>query len=319
MTSSSMVVETLRLADRRLRATAPNDTHAVCAVIRRAIMALASVDLFYVGFYAGEGTLLIPYEYSAGAEQPSDVSIFGKSGLAHWVRASGRTYRFSQDDGRLCHAGVPAGEEGPTRDAVVTPLFSPHTDEVIGLLACSSIQDEAFTEEFVEAVRWLSDAAVLHLDPGVQGIRSRLYERFRELDSAAIDSPLEVLELATRRLATIADAIDRVDPSEDGASVGMELAAISTECRRAMADMSMMTLRLSSSEAEVPRPAQQLSEREKAVAELIVHESLTNASIARRLSISEKTVKTHVGNILRKTGAKQRSEIAWLIDPSPAR
>lgn len=319
VTSSSMVVETLRLADRRLRATAPNDTHAVCAVIRRAVMALVPVDVFYIGFFADETTLLIPYEFSAGVERPSDVSIFGRTGLAHWVRASGRTYLFSQDDGRLCLAGVPAGEEGPTRDAVVTPVFNPSTNEVIGLLACVSMEPEVFGEEFIEAVKWLADAAALHLDPGEQGVRARLYERLREVDSMAVTSPLEVLEHATRQLAAIADAIDRVDPLEDGASIGIELAAISTECRRAMADMSMMTLRLSSSDSEPPRPAQQLSEREKAVAELIVHESLTNASIARRLSISEKTVKTHVGNILRKTGAKQRSEIAWLIDPNPAR
>ena len=306
-------MDTLRLADRRLRATAPNDTHAACAVARRAVAALASVDVFYVGFFADERTLLIPYEYSAGAERPSDVSIFGRTGLAHWVRASGRTYLFGQDEGRLCLAGVPAGGDGPTRDAVVAPLVSPGTKEVIGLLACVSMQAHAFNDDFVEAAEWLADALALHLDPKDQGVRARLYERFHELDSTAVMSPLEVLEYATQRLAQVADAIDRVEPADGIAAVNTELASISRECRRAMADISMMTLRLSAAETEPARASQPLSERERAVADLIVNESLTNASIARRLSISEKTVKTHVGSILRKTGAKQRSEIAWLL------
>jgi DNA-binding NarL/FixJ family response regulator len=52
-----------------------------------------------------------------------------------------------------------------------------------------------------------------------------------------------------------------------------------------------------------------LSRREREVAKLIA-EGLTNDEIRIRLHIELPTVKTHVGNILRKYGAHQRSTVA---------
>lgn len=42
-------------------------------------------------------------------------------------------------------------------------------------------------------------------------------------------------------------------------------------------------------------------------------EAASNATIASRLTISEKTVKAHVGSILRKCGVTQRSGIAPVL------
>lgn len=54
-----------------------------------------------------------------------------------------------------------------------------------------------------------------------------------------------------------------------------------------------------------------LTEREVEVVRLLA-QGLTNQEIARRLIIAESTVKTHIRNILRKTGTRNRAEVvAW--------
>ncbi len=58
-------------------------------------------------------------------------------------------------------------------------------------------------------------------------------------------------------------------------------------------------------------PLQQLTEREREVLDLVVA-GLNNAAIARRLFISERTVKYHIGNIYGKLGVKNRTEAVLL-------
>jgi len=63
---------------------------------------------------------------------------------------------------------------------------------------------------------------------------------------------------------------------------------------------------------EVERTANPLGKREREVAELIA-EGLSNKQIATRLFLSERTVETHVYNILNKLGFNSRVNIAsWM-------
>ena len=65
------------------------------------------------------------------------------------------------------------------------------------------------------------------------------------------------------------------------------------------------------------RPGGDLTPREREVA-LLVAGGLTNRQIACELTISERTVTTHVGRILRKLGATSRSRVAALVaGPGP--
>ncbi|MBV6449866.1 MAG: Transcriptional regulatory protein LiaR [Anaerolineales bacterium] len=59
----------------------------------------------------------------------------------------------------------------------------------------------------------------------------------------------------------------------------------------------------------VPNPATDLTERERDVARLI-GQGQNNQAIARALFISDKTVKTHVSNILRKLNLTDRTQLA---------
>jgi DNA-binding NarL/FixJ family response regulator len=52
-----------------------------------------------------------------------------------------------------------------------------------------------------------------------------------------------------------------------------------------------------------------LTDRESAIAHLIA-EGASNPEIARKLFLSRKTVERHVSNVLKKTGVRNRTELA---------
>jgi NarL family two-component system response regulator LiaR len=60
---------------------------------------------------------------------------------------------------------------------------------------------------------------------------------------------------------------------------------------------------------EAPNPATDLTERERDVIRLVA-QGHSNQDIAQALFISDKTVKTHVSNILRKLGLTDRTQLA---------
>ena len=62
-------------------------------------------------------------------------------------------------------------------------------------------------------------------------------------------------------------------------------------------------------ELRTPAPQESLTDREREVL-AVVAEGLSNAQIAERLSITEKTVKTHVSNLLQKLAVKSRTQLA---------
>jgi DNA-binding NarL/FixJ family response regulator len=70
--------------------------------------------------------------------------------------------------------------------------------------------------------------------------------------------------------------------------------------------------------APAPTPSRALSPREVEVAALVA-EGKTNREIAETLVLGERTVETHVANILGKLGFSNRSQIARWVTQSNAR
>src|SRR5688572_22485551 len=58
---------------------------------------------------------------------------------------------------------------------------------------------------------------------------------------------------------------------------------------------------------------QSLTPREKDIARLI-HKGFTNEQMAKRLSLSPETIKTHVANVLLKFGVKRKSDLRHMLD-----
>jgi DNA-binding CsgD family transcriptional regulator len=306
----------LREADRRLRSVASDDVHEMCAIVRRAAVGLGPVDTFYVGLYQGENTVVMPYVFSDGEDLGPESSRYGQSGLSHWMRSSGQIYRFAQDDGRLCQTALPMGDGTPSQDIVAVPLFDLDGHTVLGMINAQSLEPGVFDDAFVEAFAWLAQALSYSLPIGQRSSsRAPLYLNHPDLDSSRFETPVELLNAATDRLERVADLVAGIKPQVAGSDPDMmteHLDRIIRECRRAGAELAVMATRTPQT-APQPEPTVNLTRREQEIADLIVHESLSNAAIANRLMISEPTVKTHVSSVLRKLGVQQRSELMWVL------
>jgi DNA-binding CsgD family transcriptional regulator len=66
------------------------------------------------------------------------------------------------------------------------------------------------------------------------------------------------------------------------------------------------------SRMEVMSKWESLSPRQKEVA-ILIEKGMTNEEIAKRLSISNETIKTHVANILRKFSVNEKSEVRHML------
>lgn len=83
--------------------------------------------------------------------------------------------------------------------------------------------------------------------------------------------------------------------------------------RRLMQAVSGETPVKTATPASLPIELQELTEREREVLDLIAR-GLTNREIAEKMVISEKTVKTHVSNLLDKLGLEDRTRAAiWAL------
>ena len=153
----------------------------------------------------------------------------------------------------------------------------------------------------LDAYRLLApDVVVAHLDladpDGLAGVRA-----FRALDPAAV-----ALVLCARRDQERAAAAVRA-----GASGWLVDDATGTELARALLAAAEGRSMVPAAALSGVADAVPLTDREREVF-LLVRRGLRDKQIAERLVISVKTVEKHVGAVLRKTGARNRTELAAL-------
>ena len=312
---SPFAISVLRAADRRLRSCDRGDMMTRYAACRAALCALTRVDTFYVGHYLGPNTLSIPYCVDNKQFLTADVQQFGPNGLSSYILTTGEVYRYRTDDGQRARMSWQlAGHQA--LDIILVPLRHPESDEITGLMCIESAVPDTYDDEIVRAMQWLGRALVWEMTQDRSFADDLgLYELYPELDSTRPSNGADLLRMVTQELERMRLAMHSIElPS------GTEF----DEQRRLLDDArstgEQLHLRLADALANsaVDEPAtnditSDLTSRELEIATLIAIDGLSNRQLAARLFISEKTVKVHVGNVLRKLGISQRSAIPYVI------
>ncbi|MEV8374982.1 helix-turn-helix transcriptional regulator [Kribbella sp. NPDC056861] len=276
--------------------------------------ALAPIDAFYIALIRHDTTTVFPYTFDRGEYVDPDIVPYRPGGLTHWIKASKKTYRWSDDSGALLNRGVPFGADADvSRDALVTPLVDPDTGDVIGLMSVQSYTQELFTAEHEFALEWLALAAMLTIARDEQDRdRTGLYSVFPDVDTAAIADLADLVSHVWVHLGDIRAAI--VDlagrPEITGTpSLSCEVTRLAVLCENLLIETA--DARRSADQPDGSgRPT--LTPREEEIVQLIAQDR-SNREIAGSLHLSEKTVKAHVTSILRKFNATQRSAVAWQV------
>lgn len=312
-------VTVLRIADRRLRTCSRGDMITRYAACRSALAALNQVDTFYVGHYLGPTTLSIPYCVDNKQFLSADVQQFGPHGMSQFIRGTGQVYRFEQDGGRKIRLGWDTGDH-EVRDAVVIPLVRPENAEVIGMMCVESTSADTYDEEFVRAMQWLGRALVWEMTQDRKFADDlELYELYPELNSRRPRNDAERLRALATDLEAMRMSLHQIElpdlpANEDSRRLLDEARNAGERLHLLMVDSYLLALEPMDGDGRSDAdPAAALTARELEVAMLVAEEGLTNRQLARRLAISEKTVKVHVGNVLRKLGIAQRSAIPFVI------
>jgi DNA-binding CsgD family transcriptional regulator len=311
---SPEAVAILRNADRRLRSADRGDTTRRYAAIKAALAGLAPLDTFFIGHFQGERSLILSYIFDGDQRLASEILTTARGGVSHWLRTSGKRYLYSDDNGRMLHRGDTIGDARQlSRDCVFTPLLDDNGDPV-GLVSSQSLKPSVFSEEFVRAQVWLSRALMQSLQQDSADLQDNdLYEVYPELDSERVRNEADLLNRIGERL----DALGRTlrDLEGQARKVGVAELAEQAEHATGLCDRVQTEVTELVRTYQPPVVSTDLTAREVEVAVLIARDGLSNAQLAERLHISQKTVKTHVGNVLRKLGVTQRAAIAWTLPP----
>lgn len=326
---SDRVASQLRLTDHRLRTSQPGSARNRYAICRMTISVIAPVDSFYIAFFHGDETLVIPYCFDHDRQLDPTVCTFGKDGLSHWVRSSGRPYVFADDDGALLGRTIAFGNvDEISMDAVIVPLRDAETGEVNGLMSVQSLRPNVYDQETVDAAQWIGDALMLAQarDRHTGADPNSLYAVHPELNSAiSPDRESRFIEITTQLgdAGNLAGKIAQVVAEHGDQSLVREVTQLRLILEQVQVDVAEWMLAKPTEElTEQAAPRIDLTPREMEIATMIATDALTNSQIAETLQISLKTVKTHVGNILAKLGVGQRSAIVFamadLLATSPA-
>lgn len=284
--------------------------------LRATMGKIAPVDAFYIGFFRGDSKIVYPYTYDQEEYEQPGVHTFGPYGVSAWLLRHKKTYTYARDSGRLLDAGHMFGDTTRrSRDAVTVPLIDHGTGAgmptVLGLAPMQSYTSGVYDECAVRAFEWIcrSVVAVLRRErEDADNLRELAAEQVvGEGRKPFTDFVVEVSD----RLEAIRRAVAGLSADvASGNDVAERVAELDRMCRLAQQDVIAVLTRPVDDALD---PLSMLTTREREVADL-VGLRMTNREIAERLTISLPTVKTHVYNIMKKFGVRQRTEIIARIE-----
>lgn len=291
----------------RLQSTLPGDGLARYRYCYSAVRNLMPVDTFYFGWYQPGNRLSLPFCIVDSRFSGPDVQVYGPHGMSAWIAASRRTYRWSHDNGRMVLESYPRDADD-TRDALITPLVSQKSGEVVGMMGMVSSRSGAYDDRCVALAEWIAKALMVVTDANDE--TSELLDLgalFPGSAGAVLSDTAAVLDSVQVQLVGIRSIIEGIEEVPELPPDAARLAEKAVSALASAQDFIQRTVE--ENPAEPVDEFAHLSAREREVAMLIGRDKLSNAELAARLSISENTVKKHVSSVLRKLGVARREGI----------
>jgi signal transduction histidine kinase/DNA-binding NarL/FixJ family response regulator len=263
-----------------------------------------------IGVIHGQGTVaVLVQDDGQGFDQAETVGSIGLRGMAERARLIGGTLEVDSVAGWGTRVRVQAPVGAVVADRVRVLVAAPHPITRAGVVRLLASGEPALqvagevesVDAALDAYRLLApDVVLVHLDlPDPDGLAGA--KAIRALDPAAV-----VLVLCAGRDQEHAAAALRAGVSgwlvDDASGTELSRAVLAAAQGRAVLPAAALN--------SVADPVA-LTDREREVYGL-VRRGLRDKQIAERLVISVKTVEKHVGAVLRKTGAGNRTELASL-------
>lgn len=287
----------LQNADARLLAAARVSRYLLYHVTRITAAELEPVDSFYIGFRQGESAIVYPYNWDGHEYDNPNINTFAPEGLTAWIVKHKKTYWSQADKALMLHRGRAFGDTSRrSAEGIVTPLIESGNRRVIGVMAMLSYTGGAYDESTCRFLEGLAEILVTAL------AREREdRERRRRFGGPEPSEPPVTQTL--RRLRRQAEEL-RVQYPE----LQEPLERLCQTCAQAQTESAELLI----AQTTQNDPLAGLTAREREIALLLI-EPLTYAQLGERLCISEKTVKTHAANIIRKLDAGGRSGVRQLL------
>ncbi|MFI5607611.1 LuxR C-terminal-related transcriptional regulator [Amycolatopsis sp. NPDC051903] len=299
----------LREGRETLSAQAGKGHHALYDRLREVVGGVLPLDAFFVALFRDAGHVLYAYQYDGTEYALPGIRPLNPDGPTGWVLAHNRSYAYREDGGAVLNRGIPWGDtERRSADALVVPMRRTHTAEVIGVVSVQTYTPESYGDAELAALEWLAEvvARVLSAEEEDRAFLARLDDGHRPAAERVLSR--SVSELVVERVAVVRKTAAELAAAleAEGHRLGARARDLVRECERLQIESAEIEF---AGYREAAARFASLSPRERDVAEL-VGQGLRNDEIAARLHIGLSTVKTHVGNILRKYGAEQRSTVA---------
>lgn len=315
----------LQEADHTLLSLAGESHYLLYRTVHAFSEKLAPLDSFYIGFCGQtERTIVYPYNFDGREYDDPNVNPYQPGGVTEWIVTNRRSYWSASDKGELLHRGRAFGNTlRRSAEGIVVPLFEKagKHSPVLGLISVLSYTPNVYSKEHVWAMECLSESlgTALQREREDSLRRNRRSGRGFAPEMASADaSPSSLFLEAGERLKRIRQRVEALrtllaeSSLEPDGSLVRAAEEIAQECARSQTEtLDFLLHTVHRSEDLFVR----LTTREREVASLLVA-GQTNRQIAEALFVSEKTAKTHVGNIIQKLGAGGRSGVAQMLKSS---